>query len=275
LRKVSNEETQPGVRPFWSGTISFGLVSVPVNLFPATRDSKVSLRMLGPDDQPLKRGFYSPEGGQEVESSETVRGFVTEKGKTITVTEEELERLAPDKSRDINLQLFVRREELSPLYFNKAYFLMPADKSMKAYRLLAQTMEDSGRAGIATFVMRGREYLVAILAEKGILRAETLRFSDEIRKPSTLGLPKKVKPSPALVRKFEDAIAKNAKKTLDLSEMRDEYAERMLKLIEKKGRQGKDVVESEVPASHPRPGKVVDLMEVLKQSLNQGRRSQS
>jgi DNA end-binding protein Ku len=273
LRKVSNEETQAGVRPFWSGTISFGLVSVPVNLFPATRDSKVSLRMLGPDDQPLKRGFYSPEGGQEVESSETVRGFVTEKGKTITVTEEELERLAPDKSRDINLQLFVRREELSPLYFNKAYFLMPGDKSMKAYRLLAQTMEDSGRAGIATFVMRGREYLVAILAEKEILRAETLRFSDEIRKPTALGLPKKVKPSPTLVRKFEDAIAKNAKRTLDLSEMRDEYAERMLKLIEKKSRQGKDVVESEIPASHPRPGKVVDLMEVLKKSLNQGRRS--
>jgi len=176
---------QTNGRPTWSGTISFGLVSIPVNLFPATRDSRIALRTLGPEGEPLKRDFYAPDTGHDLEEAETVRGFETD-GKVVTVTEEELERLAPEKSRDINLRVFVARSEISPMYFERAYILTPADKSGKAYRLLAEIMEYSQRVGIATFVMRGKEYLVAILARGGILRAETMRFSDEVRSPSDL-----------------------------------------------------------------------------------------
>jgi DNA end-binding protein Ku len=259
-------------RPFWSGTITFGLVSIPVNLFPANRDSRVSLRMLGPDGEPLRRDYYSPETGEDIESADSVRGFETSKGKYVTVTEEELERLAPEKSRDINLRVFVPRTDISPLYFERGYVLTPADKSGKAYRLLAKTMEDSDRTGVATFVMHGKEYLVAIFAQDGILRAETLRFHDEIRKPSNIGLPKKKAKLPArLVRTFDAAIARSSKKTLDLREMRDEYAERMLKLIEKKRAKQEDVVETTSPRKEP--AKVVDLMEVLKRNLEHGRES--
>jgi DNA end-binding protein Ku len=275
LRKHGeSDELETSVRPFWSGTISFGLVSIPVNLFPANRDSKVSLRMLGPDGTPVKRDYVSAESGKDLEDSETARGFETAKGKVITVTDEELERLAPEKSRTIDLRLFVPQEEISPLYYNRAYFLTPGDKSGKAYRLLAETMQRKKRVGVATFVMRGKEYLVAILAEGGILRAETLRFVDEIRKPADVGLPKKTKVTAAGVRKFETAIARAAKKALDTKEMRDEYAAAMLKLIQEKSARHKDVVESQ--SDEPRrkqPTKVVDLMEVLKASLGQGRKS--
>jgi DNA end-binding protein Ku len=272
--KPRDEEQEPSVRPFWSGTISFGLVSVPVNLFPANRDSRVNLRMLGPDGEPLKREYHSAETGKDLDASETIRGFETSRGKYVAVTEEELERLAPEKSRDIDLRLFVARDEIYPLYFKRAYFLTPADKSGKAYRLLAETMQRTSRAGIATFVMRGKEYLVAIFAENGILLAETLRFADEVRKPADIGLPKKSKaPAKATVRRFETAISKSSRKAIDPKEMRDEYAEAMLKLIQKKSARHKDIVESEAPKKGP--AKVVDLMEVLKQSLQQGRKSKS
>jgi DNA end-binding protein Ku len=262
---------ESAARPFWSGTISFGLVSIPVNLFPGTRDSRVSLRMLSPEGEPLSREYYSSESGQEREAGDTTRGFETDKGKYVTVSDEELERLAPEKSRDIDLRRFVPRDEVSPLYFEKPYFLTPADNSAKAYRLLAETMERGGHAGIATFVMRGKEYLVAIFAENGILRAQTLRFHDEVRKPADIGLPEKQRAPQKTVRSLETAVAKATKKTLDLKAMRDEYARAMLDLIEKKHARQKDVVETDAPTKGP--AKVVDLMEVLKKSLSQGRKS--
>jgi len=259
------------MRPLWSGTITFGLVSIPVNLFPGNRDSRVSLRMLGPKGRPLKREYVGAEKGNELDESATTRGFEVGKGKYITVTDEELERLAPEKSRDIDLRLFVPSQDVSPIYFVRAYFLTPADKSGKAYRLLAETMQRKERVGIATFVMHGREYLVAIFAENGILRAETLRFADEIRTANDLGLPKIAKPRAAGVRKFETAIRKATKRTIDTKEMRDEYAELMLKLIENKRAHDEDVVETE--GRQRGPAKVIDLMEVLKRSLGEGKKS--
>ena len=261
------QEQEPSVRPFWSGTITFGLVSIPVSLYPANRESRVSLRMLGAGGEPLSREYYAPETGEDLESMETIRGYEVRKGKYVTITDEELERLAPEKSRDIDLRVFVKRDEIPPLYFKRAYFLTPADKSAKAYRLLAETMDRTKRAGIATFVMRGKEYLVAIFADRGILRANTLRFNDEIRTPRGVGLPeKREEPPKRMVRQFETAITRLTRKTLDPKELRDEYSEALLKLAEKKHARHKDVVETHAEG---RPEKVVDLMEVLKRSLGQ------
>ena len=270
---IAAAAAQTNGRPFWSGTISFGLVSIPVNLFPATRDSRVALRTLGPEGEPLKRDYYSAETGRDLPEGETVRGFETAAGKFVTVTEEELERLAPEKSRDINLRVFVARSEISPLYFEKGYILTPADKSGKAYRLLAEIMEYSQRVGIATFVMHGKEYLIAILASDGILRAETMRFSDEVRKPSHIGLPKKKRPPSTAVEKFHTAIERLSKNTLDLDDMRDKYAQRMLKFIEKKRAKQQNGAGSESPRKGP--AEIVDLMEVLKRNLNQDRKSET
>ena len=267
----STSSSDAAGRPFWSGTISFGLVSIPVNLFPATRNSRVSLRLLGPEGAPVKRDYYSPESGEDLGEPEVARGFETSRGKVVTVTDEELERLAPEKSRDIHLRVFVPRAEIPPLYFVKGYILAPADKSGRAYRLLARVMEERDQAGVATFVMRGKEYLVAILAGGGILRAQTLRFYDEVREPEDVGLPIPKEAVASSIRTFRTAIKRLSKRSLDESEMQDEYADRMLSLIEKKRAIHQDVVESESEGPRRQPAKVVDLMEVLKKSLSQGK----
>ena len=254
-----------GTRPFWSGTLTFGLVSVPVELYPGNRTNRVPLRMLSPEGEPLSRRYYSQETERDLEDDQMVRGYEIEKDKYVIVTDEELERLAPEQSRDIDLQRFVSLAEIPPLHFDRSYFLAPASGSEKAYKLLAETMAKSRLAGIATFVMRGKEYLVAIFPENGILRAETMRFADEIRSAAEVGLPEKKKLPAATVKKFERLIAKHSHKQLSLKEFKDEQAEKLLKLVERKRKQHKDVVQVEVPERQE--GKVIDLMAALKKSL--------
>lgn len=264
-------EERRGARPFWSGTLTFGLVSVPVDLYPGNRTSRAPLRMLGPEGEPLARRYYSQKSGHDLDQEEMVRGYEIDKHKYVIVTDEELERLAPDQSRDIDLRRFVDLQSISPLYFDRSYFLAPSEGSEKAYKLLAETMEKSDLAGIATFVMRGKEYLVAIFPENGILRAETMRFADELRSPKDVGLPEKKKLPAATVRKFEKIIAKNSAKHLSPESLKDEKTAQLLKLVEKKRKQHKDVVEVEEPERDE--GKVVDLMEVLKKSLARKRKA--
>src|SRR5580765_2908157 len=271
-KKLSRKQTKDdsdsvarSARPFWSGTLSFGLVSVPVELYPGNRTNRAPLRMLGPEGEPLSRRYFSQKTGKDLGDEDMARGFEYDKDHYVIVTDEELERLAPEQSRDIDLRRFVPLEDISPLYFDRSYFLAPSQGSEKAYRLLAQTMEKQELAGVATFVMRGKQYLVAIFPEDGILRAETMRFSDEIRSPKEIGLPEKPKVSAATVKKLENLISKHSDRRLSLKELKDEQTEKLLKLVEKKRRQHKDVVEVEVPEQEQ--GKVIDLMEALKKSL--------
>jgi DNA end-binding protein Ku len=266
---MAESDEDIGPRAFWSGTITFGLVSIPVDLYPANRSERVSLRMVSPDGVPLVRRYFCPKENRELEWEEIVRGYEIEKGQFVVVTDEELEKLAPERTRDIDLRRFVEVEQIDPRYFERAYYLTPGGNSTKAYRLLAATMEKTGRVGIATFVMRGKEYLVAILAEKGILRAETLRFADEVRTPADVGLPEPKKPKAAAVKKLEKAIAALAEKTLAEDELADAGSERLLKLVRRKQKAGEDVVQAPAGVVEPSEG-VIDLMEVLKRSLQGG-----
>jgi len=222
--------------------------------------------MLGPEGEPLARRYYSQKTGRDLNADEIVRGYEIDSDKYVVVTDEELERLAPKQGRDIDLRRFVKRESIPPLYFDRSYFLAPSTGSEKAYRLLAETMEKEDLVGIATFVMRGKEYLVAIFPENGILRAETMRFPDELRSPKDIGLPEKKKLSKAMVTKFEQLIKKKTGRQIPQTQMKDQQTERLLKLVEKKRSRHKDVVKVEVPARQ-QEGNVVDLMEVLKRSL--------
>ena len=266
-RKTSDESAnQRSARPFWSGTLTFGLVSVPVDLYPGNRTNRAPLRMLSPEGEPLARRYYSEKSGDDLQDDDMVRGFELEKDRYVIVTDDELERLAPEQSRDIDLRRFAPLEDIPPLYFDRSYFLAPSEGSEKAYRLLAQTMEKQKLAGLATFVMRGKEYLVAIFPEDGILRAETMRFVDEIRSPKEIGLPEKKKISAASVKKFERLIGKHSARHLPLKNLKDKQTEKLLKLVDKKRKQRKDIVEVEVPAEREE-GKVVDLMAALKKSL--------
>lgn len=271
---ADEEQEQPGgLRSFWTGTITFGLVSVPVALYPANRPGGGSLKMVDEEGTPLARRYVCSKTGDELDDDEIVRGYEVTKGKFVVVTDEELEAVEPRKSKEIDLQMFVPVDEIDPLYFERAYFLTPAGGSNKAYRLLAEVMEKSGRAGIATFVMRAKEHLVAILAENGILRAETLRFEDEVRKPSDVGLPKKAKPKPPDVKRFEQLIGRHSGK-VDFREFLDGEAGRLQKLVAKKQKKKEAVVKVDVPAGDDgEGGEVVDLLEVLSRSLGGTRKA--
>jgi DNA end-binding protein Ku len=263
-------DAQPsGLRSFWTGTITFGLVTVPVALYSATRSRGVGLRMVAPDDSAVQRRYVCSKDGEVLDPGEIVRGYEIEKGKYIVVTDDELEAIEPRKSREIDLRLFVDRDEIAPIYFERAYFLVPSGGTNKAYRLLAEVMEKRNRAGIATFVMRAKEYLVAIIAENGILRAETLRFADEVRSPEDVGLPAIPKIPTADVKKFEAQITRRTKK-LDLHDLLDDYSERLEKLAAQKEKKKESIVRApEESDEESGGGEVVDLLAILSRSLGQ------
>jgi DNA end-binding protein Ku len=255
-------------RAFWSGTLSFGLVSIPVELLPAHRTSRGGLRMLDADGTPLARRYYCPADETEITADHIVRGYELDNGKVVVVTDQELEALAPRKSREIDLRLFVDRDSIDPLYFARSYFLAPGASSGKAYRLLGAVMERTGRAGIATFVMRDKEYLIAIFADGGLLRGETLRFSDEVRSTGDVGLPKPRSVDASALSRMQRAVSALAAKTWNPSELTDPH-EAIRELAERKYKQRKDVVAVGSSPAGETGGQVIDLMDVLRQSLAQ------
>ena len=264
------EDAAPRARAFWSGTLTFGLVSIPVDLYAATRSGRVGLRMLAPDGHPLRRRFYCSKDGRQVPPEHLARGFELEDGSHVVVTDEEIDAVAPERSRDIDLQRFVPVAEIDPMFFDRPYVLAPAGESTKAYRLLAAVMEEKERAGIATFVMRGKEYLVAILATGGLLRAETLRFADELRGAVDVGLEKPGRASATVAKKLEKAISSLKADELDPDELEDPWTQRLRAIAEKKRRKGEDVYEVGEEAAAEEGAEVIDLMAVLKRSLGQG-----
>lgn len=266
-----DKDAQMGPRPFWSGTIAFGLVSIPVRLFTANRGAGVSLRMLDSDGTPLARRYFCSKENVVLSRDDLVRGYEVEQGKFIEIEEEELEALAPDKSREIDLRRFVPVRDIDPMFFERAYFLMPDEGALKAYRLLAYSMEKMARAGVATVVMRGKEYLVAIIAEGGILRAETLRFADELRTPEDIGLPV-VEASQSTDSHLEKIMQDLSVKKLDKKQLTDEYSQKLQALVDKKLASGEDIVfEAEGAAEAESEGaEVIDLMQVLKERMESG-----
>ena len=254
---------------FWSGSLSFGLVNVPVLVFPASRQSGVRLRMISQNGTPLERRFYCSRDGKEVASSEIARGFELDDGSYIVIDDDELEDLEPQKTREIDLREFVNLSEISPAFLERGYFLTPLKEATKAYRLLAEVMEDTQRAGIATFVMRDREYLVAIFAQNGILCAETLRFHDEVRDPRTIGLPEPKTASRRDVATFERAIDALTAKTLPRDLLVDRDTAKLGAIIDKKKRAGKDVIRvtHEPRDAESEEDVEVDLLDTIRRSL--------
>ncbi|HEU4428996.1 MAG TPA: Ku protein [Myxococcota bacterium] len=269
-------------RGLWSGSLTFGLVTIPVELYSATRSSAVPLRMLGPDGVPLAREYVCAKHEQPLAEDEIERGYEVD-GKFVIVTDEELEQLAPRRSRDIELTRFVARDTIDPAYFVRPYVVVPGGEQTKAYRLLADVMEKTGRAALASFVMRGKAYAVAIFADRGILRAETLRFADELRDPAAIGIRAPEEPDAKRVAALKRAIAKLEERTLSEKELSDDSSERLLELARNKRKRGEDVVEApkapaaEAPtAEEPATGapaegggEVIDLLAVIQQRLRE------
>lgn len=275
-----SEESRPLAQGVWSGSVSFGLVTIPIELFSASRRSHVALRQLGPDGAPLARRYVCSADARRLSDDEIGRGYETDDGSFVLVTDEELEKLAPRRSRDIELVRFVDRDALDPLYFVRPYVVLPGGEQTRAYGLLAETMEAKGRAAIGSFVMRGKSHPIAIFAERGVLRGVTLRYHDELRSLEGVGVRKRVKIDPAQVAKLKRSITKLAAEDVDAAELRDPEAGSLLALAREKHARDEDVVRAP-DASEPEAGdgdeadgggaEVIDLFATIRERLREPR----
>ncbi len=257
---------------FWSGSLGFGLVNVRVLVFPASRFAGIRLHLISREGSLLRRRFYCPREQKELSANEIVRGYELDDGAYVTVEDKELEALEPEKTQEIALQKFVPLSELPPLLFERGYYLTPQKEAVKAYRLLADVMEHKKRAGIATFVMHDREYVVAIFGRDGILCAQTLRFHDEIRDPAAIGLPDAVSPPKARVTAFERTIDALSSKVIPRAELDDDDDRKLRSIIQKKVKLRKDLIEAEVTDARADREEAdhqgdLDLLETIRRSL--------
>ncbi len=259
-------------RAIWSGTISFGLVTVPVKLYPATEQKDIRFHQFKEGTrQRIRYKRVSEETGREVDYQDIDKGYEVDKGQFVIVTPKELEGAAPEKTRTIEIEDFVDLEDIDPIYYEKTYYLAPTDDAgaKKAYALLLRAMEEEGKVAIGRFVMRTKQYLAAIRPMDGILALETMFFPDEIRQPSEVeNVPVRAKAGERELRMARQLIGSLATEW-DPARYHDTYRERVLKLIRDKVK-GKEVVLPEAPTT----SRVADLMEALRQSIEATKKGQ-
>jgi DNA end-binding protein Ku len=255
-------------RAIWTGSISFGLLNVPVKLYSAVSKKSVSFRELRESDGSRVRHKRVAEAdGEEVPYEEIVKGYEIAPDQFVTITREELEELAPKKTRAIEIHDFVDLDDIDPIYFDHPYYLGPDKGAEKAYKLLVDAMEESRKVAIARFVLRNRESLAALRPMDGVLTMATMRFADEVVSPDEIageiGAEEDGKP-----QKRELDMAKTLIDSLtsdfEPDKYRDEYREELLALIERKAK-GEKIVAADT--EEPQPTKAPDLMAALEESL--------
>jgi DNA end-binding protein Ku len=254
-------------RAIWSGTISFGLLNVPVKLYSAVSRKTIRFNELRESDSSRVRHKRVAESDdKEVPYEEIVKGYEISPDRYVVLSRDELEELNPARTRAIEIQDFVDIEQIDPIYFDSPYYLAPAAGAEKAYGLLVKAMENAGKAAIARFVLRNKEHLAAIRPMDGVLTLTTMRFADEVVSPKELddvipdSSPRVEKREREMAEKLIESLAGDFKP----EKYRDEYREQLLSLIEQKA-QGKEIVASET--EEPEPTKAPDLMAALEESL--------
>ena len=249
----------------WSGTIGFGLVSVPVKVVSATRSQDVRFNQLEEGTGArIRYRKVSDASGEEVPNERIVKGYEVQPGQYVVVDDEEMKAMAPKASRTIEIEDFVELDQIDPLFFENPYYLTPDGNTIKPYKLLVDAMTELRRVAIGRVVMRSKERLVAIRPVDGVLCLETMRYADEVMPPSAV-LPEEEAVEPPSSKELEmakqliDALSAD----FDPQKYHDEYRETLMGLIEKKAA-GEEIVAE--PMVEER-GKVVDLMAALEQSL--------
>jgi len=255
-------------RAIWSGSISFGLLNVPVKLYSAVARRGISLREIRESDGVRIRHRRVAEGtDEEVPYDEIIKAFEITPDRYVPLSKDEMASLDPKKTRAIEVQDFVDLGEIDPIYFDSPYYLGPAEGAEKAYSLLAQAMEGSGKVAVARFVFRNKEHLAAIRPADGVLTLTTMRFADEVVPASEL---EEVLPSekPKVAKReieMAEQLIDSLTRSFDPGAYRDEHREKLLAMIERKA-EGKDVVEA--PSGEDRsPTKAPDLMAALEESI--------
>jgi DNA end-binding protein Ku len=253
-------------RAIWSGVLTFGLVSVPVELYSATEAHRPVFHQFEKDTTDrIRYQRVNERTADEVEYSDIVKGAETSRGHYVMLDQEELDSVAPGRSRAMEIHTFVDLDDIDPIYFDKTYYLGPGgEEAGKVYALLRSAMGDSDKAAIASFVMRGKEYLAAVRADGDLLALETLFFADEIREAHQQidNLPGRVKLTRQELRMARQLIESMAGPWRP-SDYRDTYTDRVNKLIEAKKNDEEFSPADEAPAGT----KVVDLTEALRASV--------
>jgi len=249
----------------WTGSISFGLVTVPVRLVSATRSQDVRFNQLEAETGArIRYRRVSEQTGEEVPNDQIVKGYELEPGRYVVVEGDELAALKPKASRQIEIEDFVDLSEIDPIYFEQPYYLIPDKDAEKAYRLLADVMKDENKVAIGRFVLRSKEALVAIRPVDGALCLETMRYADEVLEPGRdIEMPEDAAAPSARELDMARQLVNTLTGTFDPEKYRDEYREEVLALIDRKAA-GEEVVASPAPEE---PAKVLDLMAALEASL--------
>jgi DNA end-binding protein Ku len=249
-------------RTMWKGAISFGLVTVPVKLYPATEEKSLKFNQLHDKDHGrIRYQRTCAVCGEEVPFEHIVKGYEYEKGRYIVLEDEDFEAVPVESHRTVDIVQFVELEDIDPVYFMKSYYLIPEETGIKAYTLLRQAMAEDGRVGIAKFSLRDKEHLAALRFKDKVLVLETMFWPDEIRAADFEELDKDVTIRPQEIQMARSLI-ENLTEEFKPEEFRDEYREALLDIVEKKVA-GEEIEMVEAPE----PTKVVDLMEALKASV--------
>jgi DNA end-binding protein Ku len=254
-------------RAIWSGSISFGLLNVPVKLYSAVARRNIALREIRESDSARIKHRRVAEGtDEEVPYDEIIKAYEITPGQYVPISKDEMASMAPEKTRAIDVQDFVDLDEIDPIYFDSPYYLGPADGAEKAYSLLAAAMKASGKVAIARFVFRNKEHLAAIRTSGGVLTLTTMRFADEVVATSELEevLPDKAPKVAKKEQQMAEQLIESLSTDFEPGAYRDEYREQLLGLIERKA-EGKEIVASEAEA--PKATKAPDLMAALEQSI--------
>jgi DNA end-binding protein Ku len=255
-------------RAIWKGSISFGLVNIPIAVYPATRREEFKFRLLRKSDlSPVNYKRVAEKDGREVPWDQIVKGYEYEKGKYVVLKDEDFQRVDVEATQTVDIQDFVELDEIDPIFFYKPYYLEPQKGGDKAYALLRDALKDSKKVGVAKVVIKTREYLAGVKPEDGALVLELMHFADELADTSKLHIPKKVE-----VGKREMTMAKSLIDSMSSKwnpeKYKDDYREALMEVIEEKVEAGGKEIE-EKPRKAPKPTKVIDLVSVLQKSLEE------
>jgi DNA end-binding protein Ku len=255
-------------RAIWKGSISFGLVNIPIALYPATRREEVKFRLLRKNDlSPVNYKRVAEKDGREVPWDQIVKGYEYEKGKYVVLKDEDFQRVDLEATQTVDIQDFVEQDEIDPIFFYKPYYLEPQKGGDKAYALLRDALKDTNKVGIAKVVIKTRQYLAGVKPEDGVLVLELMHFADELADPGKLHVPKKTE-----VGKREMNMAKSLIESMSSKwnpeKYKDDYREALIEVIEEKVEAGGKEIE-EKPKKAPKPTKVIDLVSVLQRSLEE------
>ena len=263
-------------RPIWKGMISFGLVSVPVSLYPAEESHQLSFSMLDKRDfSPVGYKRYNKSTGREVPWNDIVKGYEYEKDQYVVLTDEDFRRANVQQAKSVDITTFVNADEIPPQYFETPYYLVPEPRGQKVYALLRETLRAANKIGVGEVVIRTTHHLAAVVPVGDALMMITMRYADEIREGKAFDFPSRslknagIKPKEVeLARKLIEDMAG----PFNPEEFEDTYNEDLMRRIEEKVKRGEtqELTKPEGEKETTRSAKVIDLMELLKQSIDSG-----